>query len=39
MKKQVEAYEKALTIVANIIGKQAGLGDSRFKFDSQSVCS
>lgn len=33
---RVEAYEKALTIIANIIGKQAGLGDSKFKFDSQS---
>lgn len=33
---RVEAYEKALTMVANIIGKQAGLGDSKFKFNAES---
>lgn len=33
---RIEAYEKALTVVANMIGKQAGLGDARFKFDSSS---
>ena len=33
---RVEAYQKALTVIANIIGKQAGLGDSKFKFDAES---
>ena len=33
---RVESFEKALTMVANIIGKQAGLGDSKFKFNAES---
>lgn len=33
---RVDSFEKALTMTANIIGKQAGLGDSKFKFNSES---
>lgn len=33
---RIEAYKAALVVVANMIGKQAGLGDARFKFDSAS---